>query len=66
MAIRTKRQGPEPNATERWMELAKDERRHVEAVRAYQDLYKNATLVEASRKVIAYHHGFKERQQRRE
>lgn len=55
MSIKRKRPGAEPIYDDRWRELAKDERRFVEAAAEYRREFPNATLVEAARAVKAQH-----------
>lgn len=60
MSIKHKRSGAVPIFPERWQELAKDEKRLVEAVREYRATNKTASLVEASRIVRQFHRKFKD------
>lgn len=58
MGIKTKKTGPKPNIPsnlERWQVLALSPDRHVEAVELLRKTHPNLKLVDAARRVKAFH-----------
>jgi hypothetical protein len=59
------RKRPGALSAEEWQEIAKDDKRLVEAAKAFRHQFQNATLVEASRAVLHINRKFKENRGRK-
>lgn len=59
------RKRPGTSSTEEWYEIAKDDKRLVEAAKAFRHKFQSATLVEASRAVLHANQKFKQNRGRK-